>query len=78
MTTSDSTCRCVVLASGAAGQVTTCPECGTMHVAIPQLSLRLTRETFRGLAALMARAQRELDAGLPQAPAIHAVDRALH
>jgi len=78
MSTSDSDCRCIVLASGAAGQVTTCPECGTVHVAMPQMSLRLTRETFHGLASLVVRASLELDGAAPQPRAERVLDRALH
>ena len=78
MTISDSTCRCVVLASGHAGQVSTCPECGTVHVSMPQMSLRLTRETFRSLAGLVASAHFKLDGAAPQATAHGHIDRALH
>jgi hypothetical protein len=78
MSFSDSDCRCVVLASGAAGQVTTCPECGTIHVSMPQMSLRLTRDTFHGLASLVVRASIALDDAKPQARPECAADRALH
>lgn len=78
MSIPDSDCRCIVLASGAAGQVTTCPECGTIHVSMPQMSLRLTRDTFHGLAALVVRASLELDDAKPQARPERVLDRALH
>lgn len=78
MTISDSACRCVVLASGTAGQVSTCPECGTIHIAMPQMSLRLTRETFRGLAQLVTSAHVELDGGAAQPSRERRPGRALH
>ncbi|WP_296943729.1 hypothetical protein [uncultured Massilia sp.] len=53
MTISDSACRCIVLAATGAGKVTTCAACGTVHVAMAQMSLRLTRATFQDLAALV-------------------------
>lgn len=78
MTISDFACSCIVLASGAAGQVTTCPECGTIHIAMPQMSLRLTRDTFLGLAGLVHSARRELDGAAAQPAPQRGLGRSLH
>ncbi|QJD98690.1 hypothetical protein HH212_00415 [Massilia forsythiae] len=61
MTASHSTCNCVVLASGSAGRVLGCPDCGAIHLALPNLSLRLKLEELRELSALVGKAQRLLD-----------------
>lgn len=78
MRISDSACRCIVLASGAAGQVSTCPDCGTIHVSMPQMSLRLARGTFDALAGLVASARLALDGAATQAPPGRGPGRALH
>jgi predicted RNA-binding Zn-ribbon protein involved in translation (DUF1610 family) len=78
MTPTDSACRCVVLATADTGQVSTCPECGTIHISMPQMSLRLTRETFRSLAGLVTSAHVELDGATAQAAPHGHLNRALH
>jgi hypothetical protein len=78
MTSSDSNCRCVVLATSDAGQISTCPECGTVHISMPQMSLRLTRETFRSLAGLVTPAHVELDGATPPAVTRGHINRVLH
>lgn len=75
---SDSACRCTVLAANPAGKVVSCPACGTVHVALPQVSLRLERDGFRDLVYLLARAQLVLDGELQPAPAPSAHAAALH
>jgi hypothetical protein len=68
MTASNSACRCTVLATGTAGKVLSCPACGTVHVALPQLSLRLERGNFRDLVYLLATAQLALEGELESSP----------
>ncbi len=85
MTTPDSACSCIVLAATGAGKVTTCAGCGTVHVSMPQMSLRLTRATFQDLAALVGPAALAID-GAPSPSAGPSLaddagripDRALH
>lgn len=78
MRISDSACRCIVLATGAAGQVSTCPDCGTIHVSMPQMSLRLRRDTFEALAGLVASARCALDGATTQPFPDSGAGRALH
>ncbi len=53
-----------VLAESGAGRVTAC-SCGNIHFDVEYLTLRFTPEAFRELAAMLALAQRTLDAGPP-------------
>jgi hypothetical protein len=61
MTASHPSCNCIVLATGPVGQVLACPECGTIHVHLPQLTLRLDPDRFGELSVIVAKAQRLLD-----------------
>jgi hypothetical protein len=47
MTASHPSCNCIVLATGPVGQVLACPECGTIHLHLPQLTLRLDPDEAR-------------------------------
>lgn len=58
-------CRCTELADGAAGKVLTCPDCGAVHLALPEAALRLDRAAFRNLVHLLARAQLALEGDGP-------------
>lgn len=58
-------CRCTELADGAAGKVLTCPDCGAIHVALPQAALRMDPPAFRDLVYLLARAQLALEGDGP-------------
>jgi hypothetical protein len=61
MTASHTSCNCIVLASGPVGQVLACPDCGTIHVHLPQVTLRLAPDRFSELSVIVAKAQRLLD-----------------
>lgn len=61
MTASHSSCTCLVLASGPAGQVLACPDCGTIHLHLPQLTLRMPPDRFAELSVIVAKAQRLMD-----------------
>ena len=61
MTASHPSCNCIVLATGPVGQVLACPECGTIHVHLPQLTLRLDPDRFGELSVIVAKAQRLMD-----------------
>jgi hypothetical protein len=77
MTASHSSCNCIVLATGPAGQVLACPECGTIHLHLPQLTLRLAPDRFGELSVIVAKAQGLLDeararlAAKASRPALH-------
>ena len=71
-------CRCTELATGAAGKVFTCDACGTVHVALPQVALRLERSAFRDLVYLLARAQLAIEDDTPDAVPAPARVSALH
>jgi hypothetical protein len=61
MNDSHASCRCIALASGPLGQVLACPECGTIHLSLPQVSLRLSLDNFNELSAMVGKAQGRLD-----------------
>ena len=61
MTASHSSCNCIVLSAGPAGQVLACPECGTIHLHLAQLTLRLAPDRFGELSVIVAKAQRLLE-----------------
>lgn len=61
MNASHPDCRCTELADGAAGKVLTCPDCGAIHLALPDVALQLDRPAFRNLVHLLARAQLALE-----------------
>lgn len=60
-------CQQLLVASSAAGHVTTCPDCGHVHLSLPSLTLRFDMEVFRELAGLLRAAQHRLDTD----PALH-------
>lgn len=78
MTAKHSSCNCIVLASGEVGQVLACPDCGTIHLHLPQLTLRLTPDRFSEMSVIVARAQRLLEEARAQLAAKQAGARALH
>ena len=78
MTASHSSCNCIVLASGPVGQVLACPECGTLHLHLPQVTLRLAPDRFSELSVIVAKAQRLLDDARAQLAAKQAGTRSLH
>lgn len=57
MSAKHSSCNCIVLASGEVGQVLACPDCGTIHLHLPQLTLRLTPDRFSEMSVIVAKAQ---------------------
>ncbi|TQK10662.1 hypothetical protein [Herbaspirillum sp. SJZ107] len=77
MTASHSSCNCIVLSAGPAGQVLACPECGTIHLHLSQLTLRLDPDGFSELSVIVAKAQHLLDeartrlAAKAERPALH-------
>jgi hypothetical protein len=77
MTASHSSCTCIVLATCQSGQVLACPECGTIHLHLPQVTLRLSPDRFSDLSGAVAKAQRLLDEARAQLaaksgrPALH-------
>jgi hypothetical protein len=77
MTASHSSCNCIVLSAGPAGQVLACPECGTIHLHLSQLTLRLAPDRFSELSVIVAKAQHLLDeartqlAAKAERPALH-------
>jgi hypothetical protein len=77
MTASHSSCNCIVLSAGPVGQVLACPECGTIHLHLSQLTLRLAPDRFSELSVIVAKAQHLLDeartqlAAKAERPALH-------
>lgn len=71
MTTSalESTCQHQQIGISPLGNVTFCPHCAVVHVAIGHVSLRFTSEAFRDLRDLVSRAQAKLDPGPAPEPA---------
>jgi hypothetical protein len=78
MTASHTSCNCFVIASGPVGQILACPDCGTIHIALPQVSLRLAPDSFRDLSITVAKAQRMLDEARAQLAVKQAGKRPLH
>jgi hypothetical protein len=78
MTASCSSCKCIVLASAAVGQVLACADCGTLHLHLPQVTLRMAPDRFGELSVIVAKAQRLLDEARAQLAAKQAGARALH
>lgn len=54
-------CQQLLVAISAAGHVTTCPDCGHVHLSLPSLTLRFDVQVFRELAGLLRIAQQQLD-----------------
>jgi hypothetical protein len=59
--TASHSCNCIVLASAPVGQVLACPDCGTIHLHMPQFTLRLSPDRFGELSVIVAKAQRLMD-----------------
>lgn len=60
-------CQQLLVATSAAGHVTTCPDCGYVHLSLPSLTLRFDMNVFRELAGMLSVAQHQLDSN----PALH-------
>lgn len=54
-------CQHLQIASSPVGDVKICPECGVVHVAVQNLSLRLDLESFRALTYMLAQAQLNIE-----------------
>lgn len=61
-------CQHQPVAASPLGNVTVCPHCAVVHVAIGHVTLRFTVDAFRDLGQLVAQAQASLEAP-PQEPA---------
>ena len=62
----DAACRHRLLARGDSHQITLC-SCGSIHLTVRNVTLRLTPEEFAGMASSVSRAAGEL---LQDAPAV--------
>lgn len=62
MSEAESACQYVVLAQSPLGAVSLCPECGVLHLAIHNLSLRFKPSAFAELTRLLNSAQAHLPA----------------
>ncbi|MDQ5889299.1 MAG: hypothetical protein QG667_2594 [Pseudomonadota bacterium] len=62
MSEAESNCQHVVLAQSPLGAVSLCPECGVLHLAIHNLSLRFKPSAFAELTRLLNSAQAHLPA----------------
>lgn len=62
MSEAESTCQHMLLAQSPLGAVSLCPECGVLHLAIHNLSLRFKPSAFAELARLLNSAQAHLPA----------------
>lgn len=56
------TCRHEPVANSQLGNISMCPHCAVVHVAIGHVTLRFTTDAFRDLGHLVAQAQASLDA----------------
>lgn len=54
-------CRSKLLATGDIGHVTTCPDCGQVHLVLQYITLRFDTQTFRMLADLINHAQYRME-----------------
>jgi len=54
-------CNHVQLADSNVGHVSICPDCNVIHVSLNHITVRLTPEAFRALAAMTGEAQSRLD-----------------
>jgi hypothetical protein len=55
-------CRHQAVANSPLGNITVCPHCAVVHVAIGHVTMRFTTEAFRDLGSLVALAQASLGA----------------
>lgn len=56
----DQPCQHRTVSSSSLGNVTVCPHCAVVHIAIGHVSMRFTTEAFRDLGELVGRAQAKL------------------
>lgn len=54
-------CHQLVVATSSAGHVTTCLECGHVHLSLPSLTLRFDMHVFRELADMLHVAQQRFE-----------------
>jgi len=78
MSAKHSSCNCIVLASAAVGQVLACPDCGTIHLNLSQVTLRLMPDRFAELSVIVAKAQRLMDEARAQLAVKQAGTPSLH
>lgn len=72
-------CHHFQLAESHVGHVSMCPDCGVVHVALNHITVRLTPEAFRALAAMTGEAQARLDhVAQASAAAAAVIDEARH
>ncbi|HEY0064956.1 MAG TPA: hypothetical protein VGC21_22750 [Telluria sp.] len=57
----ESPCQHLTIADSNIGQVSICPECSVLHLALSHVSLRFTPDAFRALAEMVTAAQTRLD-----------------
>ena len=60
-TESPERCQHIAIAHSSSGNITICPECNVVHVAMDHVTLRFTPEVFRGISRMFASAQARLD-----------------
>lgn len=72
-------CRQLLVATSAAGHVTTCTDCGQVHLSLPSLTLRFDMHVFHELAQMLHIAQQRLenDCALQGAESASAMPQAL-
>jgi hypothetical protein len=58
---SEPPCQHLAIADSNIGQVSICPDCSVLHVALSHVSLRFTPDAFRALAEMVGAAQARLD-----------------
>ena len=61
MSQTSNPCQHMNLASSSIGDVKYCADCGIVHLAVQNLSLRLETETFRTLTYMLAQAQLNME-----------------
>ncbi|SHH04963.1 hypothetical protein [Massilia sp. CF038] len=57
----EASCQQLTIADSNIGQVSICPECSVLHLALSHVSLRFTPDAFRSLADIVTAAQSRLD-----------------
>ncbi len=60
-------CRQTLVAASDVGHVTTCPECGHVHLNLRAVTVRFELDAFRELTEMLSFAQKRLDVD----PALH-------
>lgn len=61
MTQQNNPCQHIQLATSPIGDVKYCADCGIVHLAVQNLSLRLETESFRALTYMLAQAQLNME-----------------